>query len=99
MIHPQVKIGNRCRIYHHVTIAAESAIGSPHFVVVGDDCVLGVSSIILARANQTLLLGSGSIIGAGAVVTRNVPDGEIWAGNPARFIGTVDERNKRIWQS
>lgn len=26
------------------------------------------------------------IVGAGSVVTKNIPDGEIWAGSPARFI-------------
>jgi acetyltransferase-like isoleucine patch superfamily enzyme len=27
-----------------------------------------------------------SIVGAGSVVTRSIPRGEIWAGNPARFL-------------
>jgi len=40
-------------------------------------------------SNATILggvsIGDGSLIGAGSVVTKNVPDGEIWAGNPARF--------------
>lgn len=30
-------------------------------------------------------IGTGAIIGAGSVVTRDIPAGEIWAGNPARF--------------
>ena len=29
---------------------------------------------------------NNSIIGAGSVVTKNVPDNEVWVGNPARFI-------------
>ncbi len=33
-----------------------------------------------------LTIGKRSIIGAGSVVTKSIPDGEIWAGNPARFI-------------
>ena len=35
-------------------------------------------------------IGRDSIIGAGSVVTRSVPSGEIWAGNPARFVRKVD---------
>lgn len=47
-------------------------------------------------SNATILggisIGDGSIIGAGSVVTGNVPAGEIWAGNPARKIrGLVGE--------
>ncbi|MGC9330219.1 MAG: acyltransferase, partial [Candidatus Hinthialibacter sp.] len=30
-------------------------------------------------------IGAGAIVGAGSVVTKSIPAGEIWAGNPARF--------------
>jgi len=47
-------------------------------------------------SNATILcgitIGEGALIGAGAVVTKNVPDFAIVAGNPARVIG--DARNK-----
>lgn len=40
--------------------------------------------------NATILggvtIGAGAAIGAGSVVTKDVPDGEIWAGNPAKFL-------------
>ena len=35
-------------------------------------------------------IGNGSIIGAGAVVNRDVPDGEVWGGVPAHFITKVE---------
>lgn len=38
-----------------------------------------------------LTIGENSSIGAGAVVTKDVPAGEIWVGNPARFIKKVGD--------
>lgn len=41
-------------------------------------------------ANATILagitIGENSLIGAGSVVTKNVPENEIWVGNPAKFL-------------
>lgn len=52
-------------------------------------------------ANATILpveIGEFAMVGAGAVVTKNVPPGAIVVGNPARIIGYADEngeKNKR----
>ena len=46
---------------------------------------IGAGSIIL----KGVTIGEKSIIGAGAVVVSDVPDGQIWAGNPARFIKDI----------
>ena len=44
-------------------------------------------------ANTTVLagitVGENSMIGAGSVVTKNVPDGELWVGNPAKFVRRI----------
>jgi acetyltransferase-like isoleucine patch superfamily enzyme len=44
-------------------------------------------------SNSTILcgitIGQSSIIGAGSVVTKDVPSNQIWAGNPARFLRQV----------
>ena len=43
---------------------------------------IGMGSIIL----KGVTIGEKSVIGAGAVAAKDVPDGEVWVGNPARFI-------------
>jgi len=70
--------------------------GSPiRPVIIEDDCFIGYNAIILMGSK----IGKGSIVGAGAVVSSDVPPGSVVAGNPARVISTVDElieRRKRL---
>lgn len=35
---------------------------------------------------NSVTIGEGAIVGAGSIVTKDIPAGEIWAGNPAKFI-------------
>jgi acetyltransferase-like isoleucine patch superfamily enzyme len=51
-------------------------------IVVGDDAWLGVGVIVLSGVR----IGKGAVIGAGSVVTHNIPDGAIAAGVPARVV-------------
>jgi len=51
-------------------------------VVIGDDVWIGARVIILPGVH----VGRGAILGAGAVVSRNVPEYAIVAGNPARIV-------------
>lgn len=51
-------------------------------IVVDDDAVLGYGVIVLSGVR----IGKGAMIGAGSVVTKNIPDGAIAAGVPARVI-------------
>lgn len=76
----QVHVGHDCLIGERVTIASGSSLGG--FVEVGDDSKLGLGVTVLPYRK----IGKGCTIGAGSVVTRNVPDGETWAGNPAKPV-------------
>lgn len=51
-------------------------------VKIGQACFIGANTVIC----RGISIGDNSIIGAGSVVTKNIPPNEIWAGNPARFI-------------
>jgi acetyltransferase-like isoleucine patch superfamily enzyme len=55
-------------------------------VVIGDEAWVGIGAIILKGVH----IGRGARIGAGAVVVRDVPDGGIVAGNPARAAAPED---------
>lgn len=36
-----------------------------------------------------MIIGENALIGAGSVVTKNIPDNEIWLGNPAKFVRKI----------
>lgn len=59
-----------------------TAVSAP--VSIGKHCFIGARSTLL----KGISIGNGAVIGAGAVVTRDVPCGEMWAGNPAYKIST-----------
>jgi len=50
---------------------------------------VGAGSVILGG----ITIGEKAMIGAGSVVTKNVPCGELWFGNPAKFIRKIDKIN------
>lgn len=49
---------------------------------IGPDVWIGANAILISGVE----IGVGSVVGAGSVVTHNIPPYEIWAGNPAKFI-------------
>lgn len=55
-------------------------------VKIGDNVFIGMNTLIVNPVN----IGDRSVIGAGSIVNRDIPAGEIWAGNPARFIKKIE---------
>ena len=51
-----------------------------------DEASIGSGSTIFCGIN----IGRGAVIGAGSVVTKNVPDGQVWVGNPAKPLKEQD---------
>lgn len=51
---------------------------------------IGAGSTILPG----IIIGEYSMIGAGSVVTKNVPAGELWLGNPAHFVRKINTHNQ-----
>lgn len=87
----QISVGGGTRIYDtdfhwldfEMRISELGGATSP--VVIKDGAFIGAHCIIL----KGVTIGEKSIVGAGSVVTKSIPDGEIWAGNPAKFIRKI----------
>lgn len=56
-------------------------------VDIGKNCFIGSGTIVLCDTT----IGDNVIIGAGSVVTKDLKSNCVYAGNPARFICTIDE--------
>jgi acetyltransferase-like isoleucine patch superfamily enzyme len=56
-------------------------------VYIENDVFIGAHTTVL----KGVRIGESSIIGACSVVTKDVPAGQIWAGNPAKFIKNIVE--------
>ena len=58
-------------------------------VKIGRGVFIGANSIIC----KPVTIGDGSVIAAGSVVLKDIPQMEIWGGNPARFLKKRDYKN------
>lgn len=54
-------------------------------IIIEEDVWIGAKSIIL----QGLVIGKGSVVAAGSVVTKNIPAYQVWGGIPAKFIKSI----------
>jgi len=81
VIHPASRIGRHVLVGPHVTIGGRSSSkGAP---IIEDEVKIGAGACILGD----IRIGRGALIGANAVVTRDVAADSIVAGVPAREIG------------
>lgn len=105
------RIGKNCRIMQHVTICKDAVIADDVFIapnvsflndkfpptkisqppIVRCGAIIGGGSTILPG----VIIGFRSGVGAGSTVTRDIPDEEVWCGNPAKFHMTRDEYDRR----
>lgn len=98
-----LKIGEYCKITVGCTILTHDysrsvlrrtyhdIVGEAGMTVIGNNVFVGMHSTILMGTH----IGDNVIIGAGSVVSGNIPSNVVIAGNPARVIRTLDEHYKR----
>jgi len=93
---PLVRIGNRVGIAQRVTLITASGVPYSRIrqilgsqvgpIVIEDDVWIGAGAIIM----PDITIGQGAVVGAGAVVTKNVPPYTIVVGVPAKPIKRID---------
>lgn len=94
VIHPQTVIADRVKIYPGVTLGRadiQHPANASRFlgIQIGSDAILCSGAKILCKEG-ILSVGQGTIVGANAVLLNSTGENEIWAGVPARCIGSRD---------
>lgn len=98
----RIVIGDNCQIAPNVSIYAgghpihpktrNTAYEYGKAVTIGSNVWIGGSVVVCPGVH----IGSNAVIGAGSVVTRDIGDWAIAAGNPARVIRTITDDDKRL---
>lgn len=77
---------------HDVNILPVNSVGYNYPIVIGEDVWIGTGVIVLPGVT----IHDGSIVAAGAVVTKDVPPDSMYGGVPARFIRHLPSRSERF---
>lgn len=99
----KVKIGDNCFIAPNVAIYTAGHPIHPDTrnsgyeygisVTIGDNVWIGGNTVICPGVN----IGNNVVIGAGSVVTKDIPDMTVAAGNPCRVIRKITENDRRYY--
>jgi len=84
---PHVPLTHDDTVEDYATLCADVTLGG--HVTVGEAAYLGMASSVRERVT----VGAEATLGMGAVLTRDLPPGAIWAGVPARALGASTRRD------
>jgi acetyltransferase-like isoleucine patch superfamily enzyme len=96
-----IRIGDNCMFASNVYISDSDWHGiynrirpfrSEKPIIIEDNVWLGERVIV----NKGVCIGENSVIGAGSIVTKNIPANSIAAGNPARVIKTINPKRRML---
>ncbi len=99
----KVKIGDNCQMAPNVAIytaghplhpvSRNSMYEYGVSVTIGDNVWIGGNTVIMPGIH----IGSNTVIGAGSVVTKDIPDWVVAVGNPCRVIRQITEDDKKYY--
>ena len=99
----KVIIGDNCQMAPNVAIytaghpvhpdSRNSAYEYGISVTIGDNCWIGGNSVICPGVH----IGDNVVIGAGSVVTKDIPDWSVAAGNPCKVIRKITEADRKFY--
>ena len=88
---PRVNIYCACHPIDAMIRNAGVELGKP--VTIGDNVWIGGNTVI----NPGVTIGSNVVIGSGSVITKDIPDGVIAAGNPCKVIRPITDKDRQYW--
>ncbi len=83
-------VGKNCHIGAGAVLAGVIEPPSATPVIVEDDVLIGANAVVL----EGVKIGKGSVVAAGAVVTKDVPEYTVVGGTPARVIKEIDDKTR-----
>jgi serine O-acetyltransferase len=109
VIHSDVEIGSDAMIWHNVTLVAgrlprgargthgggngNAPAAQRSRIVIGDHVTIGANAVLIAPRGRTLTIGNGARVGAGTVVTEDVPRRTTVVGAPPRTYSRPRDRD------
>ncbi len=91
MFGPNVTVCTGTHPIHPILRSQQAQYNLP--ISIGANVWIGANSIILPGIE----IGDNSIIGAGSIVTKNIPSNVVAVGNPCRILRNIDERDLKYY--